>query len=153
MAIRRDFLPVAVPFPDGDKALLERAVVAEFDAPVPGASAKHAIDLDQGIGARLLRHGSPFRQRAKRRAHTPGIDQGRRRTGRLLRRAPRYADGPFGIEDVGGPEPLYERVEVAEDIDPDTTTQIVGVHEVEPQSFADKNEGRWSDDHLGQRTG
>ena len=133
---------------DRHEALVERSIVAELHAAVSRAASQHAIDLGERVGTRLLEDGASFGQRPQRRAHATRIDQRRGGSGRLLLGAAADAARPFGVEHTRGAEPLNERVEVAEHIDAHAAPQVVGVDEVQPQSLADEDEGRWRDDHL-----
>lgn len=133
------------------EALAERAVVAKLHATVSGTAAQDAVDLDERVGARLFDDRAPLRERPQGGTHSASVHEGGRCPGRLLLGATRDADGPFRIEHSGGAQPLYECVEVPEHIDPHAPPQVIGVHEIQPQTLTDEYEGR--PDHRGYYTG
>jgi hypothetical protein len=127
---------------DRNEATREGPVTARLEATGAGAASKDPVDLRERVDARLLDDIAAFGQSAKRGAHTARIHEGGRRARRLLLRPPPKPGGPFRIHDVRGLEPLHERLEFTERIEPDAAPNVVGVDEVQPQPLANEDERR-----------
>lgn len=118
----------------------KRSVLAPFHSPRTRAPPEDPIDLLQGIRPDLLGMLATFGEGAKGGSDAPGIHQRRRSAGRLLLRPTTDSGGAFGIEYTGGVQPAHQPLEVAQHVHADAPPHIVGIHIIEPEPFANKDE-------------
>src|SRR4029079_10740604 len=98
---------------DGHERANERPIGTEVDAPRAGASAEHAVDLDESLVAYAFAHRPSLGERAQRGAHTTAIDERDGRSGWLLLRATANAARACGVEHGAGFEPAHHALEIA----------------------------------------
>ena len=125
---------------DGDKASSVGTVVARLDAAGPGAAAQHAIDLGKGRGADDSGALTALGEGAERIANPARVDERRGGARRLLHGAPPKAGGALRVQHRGDLEPIDVGVEVDQRIDSSAPYDVLGVHEVEPETLADEDE-------------
>ena len=124
----------------GDEASREGPVGLQLDTARPGTAAEYAIDVSERVGADVVRDGAPFGEKPKRGPNAPCVTEDGQRAPRLLCRAAAHAAGALGIEESHGFEPADEVLEIMQRIMSDS--EVVGVHEVEPEAFSDKRRRR-----------
>lgn len=110
-------------------------IFTEVDAAGHGRPPQHAIDLGEGIQPDPFRLRATFGQLPQGGATSSGLDKGGGRAGRLLVRTAAHATRAFGIEDGGIHQEFDQRIEVAEQVDAVSTSGLVRVHEVKPESL------------------
>jgi hypothetical protein len=96
--------------------------------------------LVKGFLARFFRRAPALGPPPPRRSHAAWYDAGGSRTRWLLLRPTTEPGRAFAVDDIRGLEPLHERLELVQRVEPHAATQIISVDEVQPEPFADEDE-------------
>ena len=110
----------------------------------PDRATQHTIHLLERALARAftLIRAPALSERPERCSHARSFNQRSRRARGLLQRASSQRRRTFGVHNLSRGEPRHEAIEGCDRVHAYAKPRVVGVHEVEPEAPADKDE-RW----------